>query len=68
MQISGKVGQRGQGLVVLECCRRSKSFRCDGKVDESVLNVLIFVSESFFGWAVEEYLGRFAICTGSKCL
>ena len=61
VQISSKVGRRGQGLVVLKGSRESKSFRCDGEVDESVLDVLLFSSESGFVWAVETYILQ-ALC------
>ena len=39
VQISSKVGQRGQGLIVMECCGGSESFRCDRKADKSVLDI-----------------------------
>lgn len=61
MQISSKVGRRGQGLVVLKGCRARKSFRYGGKVNKSVLDVLLFSSESSFGWAVQTYILQ-ALC------
>ena len=39
VQISSKVGQRGRGLIVVECCGGSESFRCDRKADKSVLDI-----------------------------
>ena len=39
VQISSKVGQRGQGLIVVECCGGSESSRYDRKADKSVLDI-----------------------------
>lgn len=49
MQIGGNVSQRGQGLVVVEGRRGSKSFRYERKMDEGVLEVSKFWFQKFYG-------------------